>query len=297
MSPTAYRDFSSQGLSLVMPATSERDLSSVNMSLAIPRATESDTPKQSLTLASSQSSERIYMPQTSHWMETSRPTSQRTETENIPPSSERNLASTSKRNDRNGNTSLASRRTNSSMPLTSKSIYVPASHDNMAPMSLRTDGMTATSPRTDPTLPPTSERAYMLGASHLNDNMGQTFQRPDTTMFSTSERLYTPAKSQRHDHMGSTSRRTDIPVHSTSERMFMSTASQRNEELVVASQPASERLYLSSLVLRNAGMPTPTSERLYSPGAPQKMFPQNSISMDEFPTQGASHTLPTSQRI
>lgn len=293
MSPTAYRDFSSQGLSLVMPATSERDLASVNMSLAMPRATERDTPKQGLTLASSQSSERIYMPQTSHWMETSRPTSQRTEN-----SSERNLVSTSKRNDRNGNTSLASQRTDTSMPLTSKSIYVPASHDNMAPISLRTDGMTATSPRTDPTLPPNSERAYMLGASHLNDNMGQTFQRPDTTLFSTSERLYTPAKSQRHDHMGSTSRRTDIPMHSTSERMFMSTASQRNEELVVASQPASERIYLSSLVLRNAGMPTPTSERLYSPSAPQKMFPQNSIvSMDEFPTQGASHTLPASQRI
>ncbi|XP_040370465.1 uncharacterized protein LOC112186885 isoform X4 [Rosa chinensis] len=282
MSPTAYRDFSSRGLSLVLPATSERDLSGVDMSLAMPRATEGDIPKQGLTLTTSQSSERMYMPQTSHWMETSRPTSQRTE--NISPSSERHLASTSQRNDKNGNTSLSSQRTGTSMALTSESVYAPASHDNMAPISLRSDGMTGTSHRTDPTLRPTSERAYMLGVTHLNDNMGQTFQRPDT-MFSTSERMYMPAKSHQHDHMGSTSRRTDIPMHSTSERMFMSTASQRNEELAVASQPASERLYLSPLVPRNAG-------------TPQKMFPQNSLILsEEFPSQGASLTLPTSQRI
>ncbi|XP_004288501.1 PREDICTED: methylmalonate-semialdehyde dehydrogenase [acylating], mitochondrial-like [Fragaria vesca subsp. vesca] len=282
MTQTAYDDLSSQGLSLVMPATSERDLSGVDMSLAIPRATERDMPKQGFTLTSLQSTERIYMPQTSHWMETSRPTSQRIE--NGPPSSERHFASTSQRNDENSNTSLSFQRTGTSMPLTSDSVYAPASQDNMAVISLRNDGTSAISQRTDPTLLPTSERAYVLGAAHLNDNRVQTFHRLDSTMFSTSDRMYMLAKSHQQDNMGSTSRRTDIPMHSTSEKMFMSTASQRTEELAVASQPASEKLYLSPLVPRNAGMP-------------QKMFPQNSILSDEFPTQGASLTLPTSQRI
>ncbi|KAL6222810.1 hypothetical protein ACLB2K_006200 [Fragaria x ananassa] len=186
-------------------------------------------------------------------METSRLTSQRIE--NGPPSSERHFASTSQRNDENGNTSLSFQRTGSSMPLTSDSVYTPASQDNMAVISLRNDGTSTTSQRTDPTLLPTSERAYVLGAAHLNDNRVQTFHRLDSTMFSTSDRMYMLAKSHQQDNMGSTSWRTDIPMHSTSEKMFMSTASQRTEELAVASQPASERLYLSPLVPRNAGMP------------------------------------------
>ncbi|VVA35939.1 PREDICTED: methylmalonate-semialdehyde [Prunus dulcis] len=317
VSPTAYRNLSSQGVPLVRPATSERDLSSAEISLATHPEPERDIPSQGVSMRPTQSSERMYMPQTSrwmeasiltprrtenmsqtsHWMETSIPASQRTQ--NIP-SSERNHVPTSQRN---GNKALTSQRTDTSMALTSGRVYVPASHDKMVPISHRNDGISATSQRMDTTLHPVSERVYMLAGSQLNDSMGQTFQRNDTTMFSTSERLYMPETSHQHDHMGSTSQRTDITLHPTSERIYMSTASQRNDDLAVASQHAdavpstSERLYMSPLVQRNPGM-SPTSERLYIPGAPQRMFPQNSmVSMDEFPSQGASLTLPTSQRI
>lgn len=317
VSPTAYRNLSSQGVPLVRPATSERDLSSAEISLATHPEPERDIPSQGVSMRPTQSSERMYMPQTSRWMEASRLTPRRTEnmpqtshwmetsipasqrTQNIP-SSERNHVPASQRN---GNKALTSQRTDTSMALTSGRVYVPASHENMVPISHRNDGISATSQRMDTTLHPASERVYMLAGSHLNDSMGQTFQRNDTTMFSTSERLYMPETSHRHDHMGSTSQRTDITLHPTSERIYMSTASQRNDDLAVASQRAdavpstSERLYMSPLVQRNPGM-SPTSERLYIPGAPQRMFPQNSmVSMDEFPSQGASLTLPTSQRI
>ncbi|KAL6277380.1 hypothetical protein ACE6H2_020981 [Prunus campanulata] len=317
VSPTAYRNLSSQGVPLVRPATSERDLSSAEISLAMHPEPERDIPSQGVSMRPTQSSERMYMPQTSCWMEASRLTPRRTEnmpqtshwmetsipasqrTQNIP-SSERNHVPTSQRN---GNKALTSQRTDTSMALTSGRVYVPASHENMVPISHRNDGISATSQRMDSTLHPASERVYMLAGAHLNDSMGQTFQRNDTTMFSTSERLYMPETSHRHDHMGSTSQRTDITLHPTSERIYMSTASQRNDDLAVASQHAdavpstSERLYMSPLVQRNPGM-SPTSERLYIPGAPQRMFPQNSmVSMDEFPSQGASLTLPASQRI
>ncbi|XP_009364800.2 uncharacterized protein LOC103954704 [Pyrus x bretschneideri] len=318
---TTYRNLSSQGMPLVIPATSERDLSSADISLALLPESEREIPSQVVSLRPSQSSERMYMPQmshwmetstsqrtenlpqtshwmetsrstalrtenlppTSHWMETSTPTSQRTE--NIPPSSERNHVPTSQRN---GSTALTSQRIDTTMGLTSERAYVPTSHDNMVPVSHRNDGISLTSQRIDTTLHPTSERVYMLAGSHLNEN----------TIFSTSERLYMPETSHWHDHMGSTSQRTESALHPNSERIYMSIASQRNDDLAAASHCASdavpsssERLYTSPLVQRNAGIRS-------IPGAPQRMFPHNSIaSMDEFPSQGASLTLPPSQRI
>ncbi|XP_062143677.1 uncharacterized protein LOC133851332 isoform X1 [Alnus glutinosa] len=300
VSPTADRDLQCQEVSTVLPPISERELSNRDMSVAMPPATERDVPNQGISISTPQSSERMYIPQ-AQWNETQLPVSQRTET--IPPTSERIHAPTSQRN---GITSPASQRADAAMALSSERVYIPTSHalDSMGPISLRKDSMAPTPHRIDTTVHPTSDRVYMLAASHLNDSMGQTFQRNNTTMFPTSERLYMPATSHLNDHMGSTSQRTDIALHPTSERIYMPATSQRNDNMVPASQradahvpPTSERMYMPPIVHRNSGMPL-TSERLYMPPASQRMYSQNPIiSMDEFPSQGASLTLPTSQRI
>nr|XP_048335087.1 uncharacterized protein LOC107425045 isoform X2 [Ziziphus jujuba var. spinosa] len=299
MSPTTDRDLPSHGMPLVIPGTSDRDLSNGDMSLAMPPSTERDLPGHRVSITSPQMSERLYMPQTSRWNETPQPTSQRTET--ITSSSERiHVPTTSQRN---GNAAgLASQRTDSAMSLSSERIYMPTSHDNMGPISHRNDSMAATSHHMETTVHPSSERVYIL-TSHLNDSMNQPFQRSDN-MFTASERLYMPQTSQRA---------TDIGLHSTSERMYMSAAaaaSQRNENLAgaaSASQQAdpmsasSERMYMSPIVQRNANAAAmgSNSERLYIPaGTAQRMYSQNPlISMDEFPNQEASLSLPTSQRI
>ncbi|XP_062100666.1 uncharacterized protein LOC133806588 isoform X2 [Humulus lupulus] len=294
VSSTADRDLPSQGVYL--PPTSERELSNGEMSLALPPTTDRDLPSQGVSITSTQISERMYMPQASRWNETSHPTSQRNDT--LPPTSERIHTATSQRND---NTTLASQRADINMALTSERVYIPASHDTMGSMSHRNDSMAATSHRVDANVHPSSERVYML-TSHLGDSMTQTLQRSDT-MFTTSERLYMLATSHRSDHIGLTTQRNDIALHSTSERIYMSAASQRNDNLTAASQPTdsmpstSERMYMSSIVQRNAAMP-PTSERLYMHGTSPRLYPQNPIiSMEEFPSQGPSVSLPSSQRI
>lgn len=296
MSPRADSDLQSQEVSMVLPPTSERDLPNCDMSVAIPPTTEINLPSQGVSISTPQSSDRMYMPQ-AQWNDTQPSGSQRTEI--IPSTSDRIHVPTSQRN---GITSPASQRADTAMALTSEREYIPTSHtlDNRAP----------TSHRIDTTLQhqhPTSERVFMLAASHLNDTMGQTFQRTNTTLFSTSERLYMPVTSHLNDRMGSTSatsqRADTIALHPTSERIYMSATSQRNDNMASASQradavpPTSERMYMSPIVQRNSGMPT-TSERLYIPATSQRMYSQDPIiSIDEFPSQGASLTLPTSQRI
>ncbi|KAL4644413.1 hypothetical protein ACB092_02G163000 [Castanea dentata] len=298
MSPRADSDLQSQEVSMVLPPTSERDLPNCDMSVAMPPATEMDLRSQGVPISTPPSSDGMYMSQ-ARWNDTQPSVSQRTET--LPPTSERIHVPTSQRN---GITSPASQR-DTAMTLTSERVYVPTSHtlDNMGPISHRNDSVAPTSHRIDTAVHPTSDRVFMLAASHLNDRMGQTFQRTDTTMFSTSERLYMTVTAHLNDHMGSTAQRTDnIALHPASERIYMSATSQRNDNLAPASQradsvPPAERMYMSPIVQRNSGMP-PTSERLYIPGTSQRMYSQDPMmSIDEFPSQGASLTMPTSQRI
>lgn len=297
VSSTADRDLPSRGVYL--PPTSERDLSNGEMSLALPAASERDLSSQGASISSTQISERMYMPQASRWNETTQQTSQRSES--FPPILERSRTPTSQGNE---NPTLASQRTDINMALTSERVYMSASHDNMGSMLLGNDGLAGTSHRVDASVHPTSERVYMLATSHLSDSMNQTFQRSDS-LFTTSERLYMPSTSHRSDHIGSSSQRSDIALHSASDRIYMSAAaSQRNDNLGAAgsqqSDPmpsTSERIYMSPMVQRNAAM-TPTSERLYVHGTSQRLYPQNTIiSMEEFPSQGSSLALPTSQRI
>lgn len=293
MSSTADRDLPSQGVYL--PPTSERDLCNGEMPLAPPPAAERDLSSQGGSVASTQISEIMYMPQASRWNETTQQTSQRSES--FSPILERSHTPTSQTKN---NTTLASQRTEINMALTSERVYMSSSHDNMGSMSLGDDSMATTS-RVDSSANPPSKRAYMLGTSPLSDSMNRTFQRSNT-MFTTCERLYTPTISHRGD---SSSQRTDVSLHSASERIYMSAAtSQRNDNLgPAASQQAdpmpstSERMYMPHMVHTNATM-TPTSEKLYSRGTSPRLYHQNTIiSMEEFPSQGASLALPTLQRI
>ncbi|XP_031285152.1 mucin-17-like isoform X2 [Pistacia vera] len=292
LSPAANGDMSSRGASVLM-SPADMELANRGTSLAVPPATERDLSSKRVSLSTPQTSERIYMPKISHWNESPALTSNRSDA--VPPPSERIYMPTSQRN---GNTASTS----------CDGAYVLTSHknDNIGPLACRNNSMAPTSHQTDVTLNQTSERIYMLSNSHLNDNMGQSFQRSDTTMFPATERIYIPCTSHRNDHIGSTSLRADINLHSNTERLYMSGPTPRND-MVPASQqadimsPTSERMYIPSLVQRNTGMP-PTSERLYmpasAPSTSQRMYTQNPIlSMDDFPSQGSSMTLPTSQRI
>ncbi|KAK9285150.1 hypothetical protein L1049_024335 [Liquidambar formosana] len=290
VTPTSDRDLSTQGVVLALPPTSERDMTNLETPLSIPPAAESDLPSQVVSLAP-QTSERMYMPQTSQWNETLLPTSQRTET--ISPNSEGiYMPTTSQRHDM----VPMLQRTDTTMSPTSERVYMPTT-------SHRNDSMGPASQRAHPAAHPTSERVYMLATSHRNDNMGQPSQRPDITVHATSDGVYMSAASRMNDNMDPTSHRTDITSHQTSERIYMSTASHMNDNMALTSQrtdgmPASsERMYMPCTVQRNAGLPSP-SERLYMPATSQRIYTQNSIiSMDEFPPPGASLTMPTSQRI
>ncbi|KAJ7953503.1 Methylmalonate-semialdehyde dehydrogenase [Quillaja saponaria] len=295
VSPTADKNLKSQGVSLVLPSTSEGDLADQDMSLVLPPASERDLPSQRVSLATSQTSERIHMSQTSQWNDSSSTTSQRTE--NIPPS-ERSHVPTSQKS---ANTATSSQTIDTAMIIGSERVYMHMSHrtDNTDSISHRIDNMTPAAHRMDMSVHSTSDRAYNLAATHLNENMSQTFQRMDH-VFPTSERLYMPVTSHRNDHIGSTSHRTDIGLHPNPERIYLSATSHRNDNIAPASQradampPTSERMYMPHIVQK---MP-PTSERLYIPTTSQTMYNQNTLmSIDEFPSQGARMTLPTSQRI
>ncbi|KAK3211131.1 hypothetical protein Dsin_015837 [Dipteronia sinensis] len=276
LSPTANGDLPSRGASLLMSPT-DLYLSNREASLAMPPATGRDLSSQGVSLTPPQISERMYMPQTSHWSETLPLTSRRTDV--VSPPSERIYMP------------KTSHRTDTAMSLHCDVAYAPISHKNndVGPLSHRNDSMVPTH-RTDVSLNQSSEKMYMLSTSQLNDSLSQTFQR--------TERIYTPCSSHRNDHIASTSQRADIPLHPNSEGLYMSATSQRNNNISPATQVAdgmpqtTERMYMPPLVQRNAGM-APTSERLS-----QRMFTQNQmLSMDDFPSQGSSMTLPTPHRI
>lgn len=286
LSPTANVDLPVQGVSLITSPTI-MDLSNRETSLAMPSATVGDLSSQVLSLPMPQTSERLYMLQTSNWK--SPPiTSRRTDAIH-PPSERIYMPCTSQRND---NTARTSQRTDTAMSLPCDNAYVSMSckTDSIGQLSHRNDGMAQASHQADATLNQTSDRTYMFSTSLLNDTMSQTFHRTNTTLFPTSEKIYIPCASPGKDHIGSPALRTDIHLHSN-----IASASQPADVL----PPTSERMYMSPLVQRNAGMP-PTSERLYMPAtsSSQRIYTQNPIlQLDDFSSQGSSITLPTSQRI
>ncbi|XP_052299968.1 uncharacterized protein LOC102618946 isoform X1 [Citrus sinensis] len=286
LSPTANVDLPVQGVSL-FTSPIIMDLSNRETSLAMPSATVGDLSSQVLSLPMPQTSERLYMLQTSNWK--SPPiTSRRTDAIH-PPSERIYMPCTSQRND---NTARTSQRTDTAMSLPCDNAYVPMSckTDSIGQLSHRNDGMAQASHQADATLNQTSDRTYMFSTSLLNDTVSQTFHRTNTTLFPTSEKIYIPCASPGKDHIGSPALRTDIHLHSN-----IASASQPADVL----PPTSERMYMSPLVQRNAGMP-PTSERLYMPAtsSSQRIYTQNPIlQLDDFSSQGSSITLPTSQRI
>ncbi|KAL9464043.1 hypothetical protein AB3S75_001776 [Citrus x aurantiifolia] len=286
LSPTANVDLPVQGVSLITSPTI-MDLSNRETSIAMPSATVGELSSQVLSLPMPQTSERLYMLQTSNWK--SPPiTSRRTDAIH-PPSERIYMPCTSQRND---NTARTSQRTDTAMSLPCDNAYVPMSckTDSIGQLSHRNDGMAQASHQADETLNQTSDRTYMFSTSLLNDTMSQTFHRTNTTLFPTSEKIYIPCASPGKDHIGSPALRTDIHLHSN-----IASASQPADVL----PPTSERMYMSPLVQRNAGMP-PTSERLYMPAtsSSQRIYTQNPmLQLDDFSSQGSSITLPTSQRI
>lgn len=266
VSSNVDRDLASQDASCVIPTVSEKHLSCGDTSLARYPATERDLPSQQAPITSPHISERISMPQASHWNETTAPTSQRTET--IPLTTERMHTSTSRRN---YSMAFTSQRTDTYVAPTSERVYMPIPHDNLGPLSHKSDGMATTSSNIDGTVHPAPDRLCMLETSHLNDNMDQPFER--ASMFKTSERIYVPATSHGSEHIGSASKRGEVALRSTLERLYMSAASQRNDNLFYTSQKSDHSLSTSkkmytSIVHNNADV-AEASERLYIPGAPQ----------------------------
>lgn len=286
LSPTANVDLPVQGVSL-FTSPIIMDLSNRETSLAMPSATVGDLSSQVLSLPMPQTSERLYMLQTSNWK--SPPiTSRRTDAIH-PPSERIYMPCTSQRND---NTARTSQRTDTAMSLPCDNAYVSMSckTDSIGQLSHRNDGMAQASHQADATLNQTSDRTYMFSTSLLNDTVSQTFHRTNTTLFPTSEKIYIPCASPGKDHIGSPALRTGIHLHSN-----IASASQPADVL----PPTSERMYMSPLVQRNTGMP-PTSERLYMPAtsSSQRIYTQNPmLQLDDFSSQGSSITLPTSQRI
>ncbi|XP_044505885.1 methylmalonate-semialdehyde dehydrogenase [acylating], mitochondrial-like isoform X3 [Mangifera indica] len=280
LSPTANVDLPNQGESLLL-SSADMELSNQGTSLARPPATERDLSSQRVSVSAPlQSSQRIYMPQTSHWSESPALTSKTSDA--VPPPSERIYVPTTQRN-------------SNTAPTSCDGAYVFTSHKNgnMGSIPCRNNSIAPTPHRTAVTLSQTSEGIYMLSTSHLNNNEGQSFQRSDTTLFPTTERICIPCTSHRNDHIGSTSRIAGINLHSNSERLYMSGPTPRNDMAPATQQldviPAvSERMYPSSIVQRNTSM-SPTSERLYVPAtsSSQRMYTQNQIlSVDDFPSQG-----------
>ncbi|XP_022132678.1 uncharacterized protein LOC111005478 isoform X2 [Momordica charantia] len=291
--PTPDRDLHGPGLSLISTLSSEGDVSNQDLSPAMPSAADSNLPGQAMSMATSRSSERLYIPQKSHWNETQR-------ADSIPPSSEQIHGPSSHTNSIKAQ---ASRSTHPALVLAAEGLYVPTSHDSIC---LITHGSDSTVPsRRIGSICQPSERVYMLATSHLNDSMSQTLQRTDASMFSSSERHYVPPTSHKNDHISLASH-TEVALQSTSDRIYLSSLTEREDNMAsAASQQAesftstSDRMYIPPLVHRNAGMP-PKSEWLCipTPAAPQRMYPQGPIvSADEFQGQGASLTMPASQRI
>ncbi|XVE86887.1 hypothetical protein DITRI_Ditri18aG0071500 [Diplodiscus trichospermus] len=259
--PSAGIDLPNHGASLAIPPTSEMHLENQDSSLTMPLGRERDLSDQGASSATAHQSESMY-------------TSQKSQLNETP--------------------ALAPQITASIRPPTER-IYIPITsqrNSNAAAPVQRNERMS-----------PISERIYMMATSHLSNSMGQSFQRTDAPMFPTSERIYIPATPHRTDHMGSTSQRADVALQPASERLYMPAAPQRTDNVASASNGADsmpqnpESVYMPPIVQRNAGMQS-TSERLYMPATAQRMYAQNTIlSMDDYPSQGPSLTLPSSQRI
>lgn len=289
--PTPDRDLHGQGLSLISTLSSEGDVSNHDLSPAMPSAGDRDLPGQAMSVSTSRSSERLYIPQKSHWNEAQR-------ADSIPSTSERIHVPSSQTNNIKAQ---ASRTAHPALVLAAEGLYVPTSHDSICLITHGNDSLVP-SQRID-SICQSSERVYMLATSHLNDSMSQTLR--STSLFSSSERHYVPPTSHRNDHISLASH-TDVALQSTSDRMYLSSLSERGNNMAsAASQQAeslsstSERMYIPPLVHRSAGMP-PKSEWLCipTPAVSQRMYPQGSIvSADEFQSQEASLTLPASQRI
>jgi hypothetical protein len=150
--------------------------------------------------------------------------------------------------------------------------------ENIAQISEQSDNINPASHRTDANVDSTSDRAYILGPSHLNKSIGRTSENTDP-MFPTCHM---------NDQIGLTSsHRTDIGLGPTTERIYISSASDRNEnyssacEIDDALPSTSERVFIPTMVHSM----TPSSESSYVPANSQRMYIQNPvISMDEFPS-------------
>ncbi|KAG4399651.1 hypothetical protein GLYMA_08G276400v4 [Glycine max] len=248
-STSTDKDHRSQDVSLLLPSASERDMSDRDISLVLSPALQSNLPSQGVSVATSQSSERMYVSETSQWNENSPATSKRSEI--ILPTSERSLVSASQMN---GNLFIP-HTTDTATALKPEGIYMCTSHktDSIAQASQESsDNITPGSHRMDTTVHSNSDKAYILAASHLNKSVGQTFERTDP-MFPTSERIYMPSTSSHmNDQIGSTSQRTDIP---TTERIYIPAASHINKSISPACQldddtlaPTSERVFMPPIV-------------------------------------------------
>ncbi|XP_038880953.1 uncharacterized protein LOC120072618 isoform X2 [Benincasa hispida] len=269
--PTSDRDLHGQGLSLISTLSSEGDVSNQDLSPAMLSAGGRDLPGQATSVATSRSSERLYVPQKSHWNGTLR-------ADSIPSNSERIHAPSSHTNSIKGQ---ASRTSHPGSVLATEGLYLPTSHGSICLIDHGNDN-TIPSRRID-SMCRSSERVYMLATSHLNDTMSQTLQQTDTSLLPS---------------------HTDVALQSTSNRMYLSSLSERDDNMSsTASQQAesltstSERMYIPPLVHRNQGM-APKSEWLCipTPAVSQRMYPQGPVvPADEFQSQEASLTLPASQ--
>lgn len=181
---------------------------------------------------------------------------------------------TSESNNSPGRRALTQATATSERDPPSERIYMPMTSQNN---NSNTDNSSAN--------PSASERIYMTPASN------HAFQRTECTYFSPSERIFM----ERH---GSSSQRAAFQP--PSERVYMPPAPAASS----ASQGAdgtpstSENMYISPIMPRSSGIAS--SERLYMPQATsQRMYNQNNqvLPMDDYPGQGPSSNLPSSQRI
>ncbi|KAL7230558.1 hypothetical protein ACSBR2_008933 [Camellia fascicularis] len=283
---TSETEITSRRVSLLQPPNSESDLPYREMSPAMPSAWERDLPSHKGSLSLTLTSERdLPNPVVSL---TSPATSERASTNqemplHLPLATERQLLGPE---------------VSVSMPRTSERVYMPTSNINdiMVSVSHRNDSAGPIS-RTDPNMYPTVERVYMPTISHRNENVGPSL-RTATTIHRKSERVYMPT-SHRSDSMGLMSLRNDTMMHPTSERMFMNTSmisSQRSDAIMPLS---SEKVYMpaSAIQTNDDGMPS-TSDSLFAPAKHQRIYTSHQLlSVDEYPDQGVSLTMPTSQRI
>ncbi|XP_012454728.1 methylmalonate-semialdehyde dehydrogenase [acylating], mitochondrial [Gossypium raimondii] len=257
--PTADGELPNHGASLVLPPTSEMDMENQDMSRTMSQGRKRDISSQGVSSITPYQSERVYTQQ-SQWKESSAPS----ERIYIPITSHRN-----------NNAAPTVQRSDTAIGLTQERAYMPTSHKN--------DGLVPVSNR-NRSISPASDQIYMMATTHLNDTMGQRIQRTDAPIFPTSERIYVPATPHRSDHMGSTSQRNDVALRPGSESLYMPATSRRNDNIASASHQADS-------------MPQ-NSESMYMAPIVQRMYAQNTIiSMDDYPNQGPTMTLPTSHRI